>query len=377
MKTIFGRVYLYEKSYPALVQAVIDSAGYFLFRRSRRKPENIRKILVSRIDHVGDVFIASSILPHLKKAYPSAKIDMLAGEWSLFLLRSNPLIGDVLIYNSFKHNRAGGFLKKAAQGLTGFVKNVRRLRSVRYDLSIDLRAYPFNSIPLLYFGGGRYNVGFATGGNGFLLDRVIPYRKGTHEAAHLSDALESIGLRVHEDDLRPRFDLTEEAIRNAAGVLRGIGIEEGERFVLIHTGSGNPAKLWKEERWQELVRRIREEGIKIALYDDIYLGILDSARLPKMPVETFAAVASKASAFIGLDSFPAHLAASFGVPAAVIWCGIGDHRQWRPIGGKVSVIRRELKCSPCARTNGCETMECMDISVEDCMKALASTLSLK
>lgn len=377
MKTIFGRDYLYEKSYPALFQAVIDSAGYLLFRRSRRKPENIRKILVSRIDHVGDVFIASSILPHLKKAYPYAKIDMLAGEWSLFLLRSNPFIDDILLYNSFKHNRAKGFLKKAAAGLTGFVKNVRRLRRVRYDLSIDLRAYPFNSIPLLYLGGGRYNVGFATGGNGFLLDRIIPYRIGAHEAAHLCDALGSIGITVHEDDLRPRFVLPEEAGRSAAGVLHGAGIEEGERFVLIHTGSGNPAKLWKKERWRELVRRIREEGIKIALYDDIYLDILDSARLPRMPIETFAAVTSKASAFIGLDSFPAHLAASFGVPVAVIWCGIGDHRQWRPIGGKVSIIRRELDCSPCSRKNGCETMACMDISAGDCMKALASTFSPK
>lgn len=376
VKTIFGRSYLYEKYYPALVQALIDSAGYLLFRRGRTRPENIRRILVSRIDHVGDVFLASSVLPHLKNAYPAAKIDFMAGHWNLFLLRSNPHVNEVLAYNSFKHERNKGLIKRAAGGLTSFVKNVRRLRSVRYDLAIDLRAYPFNSVPLLYLGGARYNVGFATGGNGFLLDRVIPYRSGGHEAAHLSDALASLGIRVPEEELRPRFLLSEEACKNAAGVLDQIGIKEGERFVLIHTGSGNPAKLWKKERWLELIQMIGAKGIKIALYDDIYLD-MGSPMLPKMPIETFAAATSKAAAFVGLDSFPAHLAASFDAPTIVIWCGTGDYRRWRPLGEKVSVIRRELKCSPCSRKNGCETMECMDISASDCMKALASTLSPK
>jgi len=377
VKTIFGRRYLYEKSLPALFQAVIDSAGYLIFRRKRSRPENIRRILVSRIDHVGDVFMASSILPHLKKAYPDAKIDFMAGDWNLFLLRSNPLVDNVLVYNSFKHVRNKGLIKRAAGGLTGFVKNVRRLRSSGYDLAIDLRAYPFNSIPLLYLGGVRYSVGFATGGFGFLLDGVVPYRTGTHEASHLSDALASLGISVHEGGLRPRFVLSEEARKNAAGVLSGLGIEEGDRFVLIHTGSGNPAKLWKKEGWQELIRMIGKTGIKIALYDDVYPDIKGAPRLPEMPIETFAAVTSRAAAFVGLDSFPAHLAASFDVPTVVIWSGIGDHRQWRPAGEKVSVIRRDLKCSPCSRKNGCETMECMDISADECMKALASTLPLK
>ncbi|MBI5588698.1 MAG: glycosyltransferase family 9 protein [Deltaproteobacteria bacterium] len=362
-----GRNYLYQKPYLAVLQALIDAPGYLVFGSGKKFPAEVKKILVSRIDHLGDVFIASSILPHLKRAYPNASIHFMAGEWAWGYLRSNTFLDRVLIYNSFRLNRSGGLIKNAAKAFSGFVRNIWEMRKERYDLTIDLRAYPFNSIPLMFLGGGGYRVGFATGGFGFLLNRRVPYRSGVHEIEHLADILGSVGVNVSWTDLKPEFNLSKTSDKECTRILDGLGVAAGEPFVLIHTGSGNPSKLWKKEEWQKLVSSItRGCGVKVVAYDTVYNDLRDCIRLPSLiSLDLFAAAAKKASVFIGLDSLPAHLAASFSTPTVVVWCGINDSNQWRPIGEHVSVVKRAVDCSPCFRKNGCPSMDCMDISAGD------------
>lgn len=371
MKTAFGKTYLFKKPYLAMLQGAADTIGYLLFRRqSAKMPSEVKKVLVSRIDHFGDVFIASSILPHLKAAYPGARIDFLAGEWAWGYLRSNPFINRVLVYNAFRHNRNGGFFKKAFGAIEGFFRNVRDIRAEGYDLAIDLRAYPFNSIPVLYLGGVKYIAGFSTGGFGFLLNNVVHYRTGVHETAHINDALTALGTNVPLRQLRPSFTPPKTALKEASRVLEGLGIPEGEDYVLIHTGAGNPGKLWKKEEWQGVIDRIvTRHGVKVVAYDPVYGDLLGCTYLPALiSFELFAAVAKRASVFIGLDSMPAHLAASFNTPTVVVWCGINDSVQWRPVGESVSIIKKDVACSPCFLKNGCKSMDCMRISAEDCMR---------
>lgn len=370
MRKVLGRDYLFQKPYLAVLQAFIDAPGYLVFRYNGTPPAEIKKILVSRIDHLGDVFIASSIVPHLRKKYPNARIDFMAGDWALSFLRSNAGLDRILTYNSLKLNRSGGLLKNIFQALGGFVRNVREMRRERYDLCMDLRAYPCNSIPLMFLGKGRYRVGFATGGFGFLLHKKVPYRYGVHETAHLADALGSIGINVSERELKPEFNLTMTSEKECARILDGLGVAPGEPFALIHTGSGNPSKFWKKDEWQKLISIITTEyGVKAVIYDTVYKDLNDCIKLPSsISLDLFAAAAKKASLFIGLDSLPAHLAASFSTPTVVIWCGINDSNQWRPIGGSVRVIKRDMDCSPCFRKNGCPTMDCMSISAQDVAK---------
>lgn len=362
------------------MQWAIDSVGYALFRpfgARKKTPPAVKNILVSRIDHLGDVFLASSILPYMRKKYPGARIDFLAGEWAHGYLRTNSHIDRVLVYNSARLNRAQSFFKSLFFSVTGFIANVREMRSTRYDLAIDLRAYPFNSIPLLFFGGARYRVGFATGGFGFLLDKTVPYRSGVHELAHLRDVLGAIGINVDETELRPEFTPTKAAIKECTRVLEGLGIAQDEKFVLIHTGSGSPSKLWRKDAWQDVVKGIvRRYGIKVVMYDTLYGdSITGCIKLPPLiSFEMFAVVAKRASLLVGLDSLPAHLAASFGTPVVAVWCGINDHRQWSPVGSNVAIVRKDVDCSPCYRKSGCANMRCMDISADECIREITKFL---
>ena len=62
-----------------------------------------------------------------------------------------------------------------------------------------------------------------------------------------------------------------------------------------------------------------------------------------------AAVIEQSDLFVGADSGPAHLAAAVGTPAVVLFSGTNDPRQWQPWGTDVTVVRHEVRCSPCHR----------------------------
>lgn len=374
MKRAFGRNYLFEKSHWAFILGLFDSLGYMLMpSRGRQLPEDVRKILVSRIDHLGDVLIASSILPYLKKRWPLAEIHFLAGRWAEEFLRMDPHVKRIVIYNSPRLNRNGGFLARLFDASLSLFSAVRILKRERYDLAIDLRAYSFNSIPIMYIGGAGYIVGFSTGGWGFLLNRRVPYRTGVHEIVHIVDVLKELGIDADEDGIKPRCRSTEAGLFEAGRLLEDLGVDPDGGFVLLHTGSGNPRKLWTPDRWQRVVDWLKvHHDAEVVLYDSVYGdGLKGCRRLPvRLSLESFMGVVERSSLFVGLDSFPAHLAASLGKPAVVVWCGINDPVQWRPIGSIVRIVKRDVECAPCRNERGCSTMECMDIDVEGVLNAI-------
>ncbi len=363
MKKAFGKDYLFEKPHWAYATAIIDSLGGLLFKRSPLPLKgDVKKILLSRIDHLGDVFIASSITRPLKEAFPGAQIHFLAGPWAEDLLKYNPHIDKTIIYSSFRHNRSGGLFKRLFHALVTFFSALVELRRERYDIAIDLRAYFFNSLPLIALCGARCIAGFPTGGFGFLLHYKIPYRTGVHETDHIKDILKEFGIEA--DEISPALEPSQSDVKEAERVLNELGFIRGEGFALLHTGSGNPKKLWKRERWQELIDGIRRTtGLRVLLYDEVYDAPFRNATVLKtrQSIGTFAAIASRAAVFIGLDSFPAHLAAAAGRPVVVLWCGMNDPVQWRPLGRNVRIVKKELDCSPCGNINGCPDMECMDL----------------
>jgi len=379
MRRVFGRDYLYEKHFMALAQGLVDSIGYLIRRPGKKRLDRagVRRILISRIDHLGDVFIASSVLPYLKEAFPAARIDFLAGEWTHVYLKTNPFVDRVIPYNAFRHNRTSGFFKRVVDAALGYMRALGELRRARYDLCINLRTYPFNASTLLYFGGlggCRYNVGFATGGYGFLLDRVIPYREGVDELSHMAAALEAVGINTA--GLRPRFEPSEDASRRAGALLKVLGIGEGERFAVFHTGAGTPVKRWRREAWTELGAMLRAGyGLKTLVTDPVYGGINSCIALPALvSFDEYAAVLKRAALFVGLDSFPAHLAASMDTPVMVVWCGVNDVVRWQPAGGRVAVVRRDIACAPCFKKAGCAAMACMRIDAGECLEAAAAFL---
>jgi heptosyltransferase-2 len=94
--------------------------------------------------------------------------------------------------------------------------------------------------------------------------------------------------------------------------------------VLVHTGAGQPVRVWPLERYQRLVGRLRQEGRRVQVACDLdqrewWRQAGEPNVAAPRSVAELAALVDRAGAFIGNDSGPGHLAALSGVPTFTIF----------------------------------------------------------
>jgi heptosyltransferase-2 len=99
---------------------------------------------------------------------------------------------------------------------------------------------------------------------------------------------------------------------------------QGRKTVLIHSGAGQPVRVWPLERYQQLAARLRRKGIPALIACDLdqrawWLRAGEAAVATSSTVTELLALIDQAGAFIGNDSGPGHLAAFCGVPTFTIF----------------------------------------------------------
>jgi heptosyltransferase-3 len=119
--------------------------------------------------------------------------------------------------------------------------------------------------------------------------------------------------------------------------------------VVLHPGSGSPGKCWPVERFIELTKNVAGDGRRVRFL----LGEVEQERWPQAEVDALAAAGEVrqpatlleladsligASAFVGNDSGPGHLAGVMGLPTLCLF-GPTDPRRWRPLGPRVRTLR--------------------------------------
>ena len=87
-----------------------------------------------------------------------------------------------------------------------------------------------------------------------------------------------------------------------------------------------------------------------------------------------AALVSRCTVYLGNDSGMSHLAAALGVRTVAIF-GPSDVRQWAPRGDKVTIVRRNIACSPCSEPmmKSCLHRACLrELLSRDVIRVLAA-----
>jgi hypothetical protein len=123
--------------------------------------------------------------------------------------------------------------------------------------------------------------------------------------------------------------------------------------VLVHPGAGSPVKRWPLEKYVDLVHRLNAERSGNAKF---VVGSDDFESMSRKQIETLRSAGAlllakdgielldtlrSASAFIGNDSGPGHLAGLCGLPSVILFGGSSRERLWKPIGPRVHVIRHD------------------------------------
>jgi ADP-heptose:LPS heptosyltransferase len=146
--------------------------------------------------------------------------------------------------------------------------------------------------------------------------------------------------------------------------------------IILHPGSGSEKKNPPLEFYKELYLKLEREGEKpifvLGEAEEKLKGKLERFEIYEVKdILQVARTLKGAKAFIGNDSGFSHLAGYLGVPTIVIF-GPTNPKVWKPIGKKVKVLYKGLKCSPCFPRECSNSVykECLHFSVEDVLEAV-------
>jgi ADP-heptose:LPS heptosyltransferase len=155
-----------------------------------------------------------------------------------------------------------------------------------------------------------------------------------------------------------------------------------ERPVLaIGPGSGAREKNWPEEYYLAAARWWRERtgGDVIVLVGPVEeeRGGIDQLSAHSvvacgLELSQLAALLSRCVLYLGNDSGVSHLAAAVGVRTVTLF-GPSDEREWAPRGRKVTVLRRDIECSPCSTDalKSCPHRACLvDLTAQEVIEHL-------
>lgn len=344
--------YYLFKAWPKRAAAFLfDAAGSLFFlplrrRRARFKPEAIRKVLLVRLDHLGDVIMTLPAAVRVRELFPQAELHWLIPlAYEKLLMRFAEQYQIRLIpfeFHWFARERIVPEIRRETRQILSL------LRKEKYQLGIDFRG-DLRNILLLWRAGIPFRAGYGATGGGFLLTHCPKHNRNEHPSALSRRLLESLGNScelkpvpiVRSPQKMPGLD----ALRNS-----------GKKIVAIHPGAAHAHKRWAADRFNSLIERILQEDLaRVVLIGDarerreIRLsaaenmrdqGVLDERG--QVPMHELPDLLSAVDLFIGNDSGPAHIAAAQGVPVISLFSTVHNPEAWKPWTDQLTLIAKPL-----------------------------------
>lgn len=320
-----------------------------------------RNILIVRTDRIGDVVLSLPLARIIKQHYPKAKVTFLVRAYTKALVENNYFIDEVII------------LKEESTKIL-IAENIKQLKKKNFDTAIIV--YPTLKIALITFLSGiKYRVGSGYRLYSFLFNKkVYEHRKDAvkHELEYNLSLLSQLGINHIGGTNNVSFDLdvNKSSLNKVESLLGSLGINNKEKFVIIHPGSGGSAVDLPVEKFIELVKMLSDKKIKIVLTgsenekeicNQLVLNELIFNLAGELNLEELIALISKCSLLITNSTGPIHIAAAldkytFGFYPKVKVCSA---KRWGPYTEKKFIYEPEIECNNCS-VEQCAELNCMN-----------------
>jgi len=331
--------YNYKRWEKRALAYAVDLIGYTVMAIGRslfpeKHLETVNRILVIRLDQMGDIVMTCPAILALKEKYPAAEIDCLIGEENLGLFENEKAIQNLIGFKSHWFSPFADWKSTCRES----VSICDRIRKRKYDLGIDFRG-DVRNILLMTLAGIPHRLGYGRTGLGFFLSRQEKYSLKDHQVDLNFNLIEHLGVvrKTHVSAL-PTSQERQNAFRKK--FQNELGLKEGVR-IIVHPAAGYPSKQWGALKFWELIRKIINEKLGeviligterdqencpvFELADGKFVDLRGKTELADLPV-----LFNESDYYIGNDSGPAHLAAAQGLECLLIVSGTSDPQIWKP-----------------------------------------------
>lgn len=336
-----------------------------------------RRILVVRLDFIGDWVLMLPFLANLRASAPGAEITAVVLTRVYDLARACRFVDRVVAVDPVEAGPVAFFGRDEAD-VADFVADYT---GGVFDLALVPRwDTDFNGALRIANGSGaRQVIGFSEGctpqravenrGDDRFYDAVLLDRGNAHEVEHKLGLLEAIGGRVSERSLRLDLDAADRAAadRFVTDAISGDG-----RFLAVAPFAIGRKGLPPDVTADVTARLARELDLPVVVigspvHGEEAAGFAAMLRRSAvsaigLPLGVSAALIGRATALVGMDSGPAHIAAALGTPVSVVFAhpesGAADHvgspERFRPWGdpARIQIVQPATPLAPCVE--GCE-----------------------
>jgi heptosyltransferase-2 len=306
----------------------------------KAQSQDFRRILIVHTAFVGDVILMTPLIRAAKQVFPGAQIDALVIPETAGLLKNNPHIRTIQIFDKRKNK------------FKSFFETVFQLRKEKYDAAF-LPHSSFTTIALVTFSGIKWRIGFDRNISRYWLTKRVPFRNGIHR---IDKNLDLIRLFSNSP-----FDLQTELVSGTI-VRERVGqllrdLNNGRKLIAVAPGSVWNTKRWPEEHYVQLVRLLSERGFGILL-----IGSKEERPLCEriQPRENFinlagetsflesAAVLEKCELLVCNDSGAMHIANAVKTDVVAFFGPTVRAIGYFPYREEDIVLETNLECRPCS-----------------------------
>ncbi len=306
-----------------------------------------KKILVIKLSALGDVILSTPSFRAIRKRYPQARIVALVERAAYPALKACAYVDDVLSFEKFDK-----------KDVASIVRLGRLLSREQFDVCVDLQNNRLSHL-LSYLSGAHTRVGYANRRLDLFLNRPVKdLRPVVGPVEHQFQLLENLG--IEHPDTRPELS-ADPVDEDAVGkFLRENWLGENQTLVGINPGS---SPLWKTKQWPqeyfvELCDALSRENVRVVITgtkDDLPAAEAIARQTRTRPIVAagrttigeLIALVRRCRVFVTSDSAPMHIATAVGTPVVALFGPTDPRRHVAPGRAPISVLNKEVKCSPC------------------------------
>jgi ADP-heptose:LPS heptosyltransferase len=356
----------------------------------------IERVLVVRLDAIGDVVISISFLRELRQNLPQAWITLIVQPSVINLVELCPYVNEILPYN-----KTYGSFSKLRNRLREIEFARKHLWSKYFDIAIiprwDVDDYYASFVT--YFSAAALRVTYSEKVSqdkqkfnqdyDYLFTNLIPDRELKHEVERNLDVIKFLGGTIEHDCLECWTSPEDKAF--ATNILSFNGIDDNNGLIVFAPGASSSKRMWPISNFIELGLWLKQEyGLPIlaiggpgeenlGLELENYLGNSVINVIGKTTLRQTLALLQSSRLVVSNDSSPMHLASACGVAVVEISChphsGLPGHynspKRFAPWGVPNIVLQPEAFSVSCHE--GCISTEphcILGVTVDEVKKAV-------
>jgi heptosyltransferase-2 len=333
----------------------------------------IFKILIIKLDAIGDVLRTTSILPPLKTCYPDSHITWCTRKNAGDIFLNNNLVDDVILIEE------DAFF---------------RLKAEKFDVVINLDTSKISSAVAASANTNK-NIGFALNKTGnvdsysdaahkWLLMSAFDDVKKENKKSYQRLMYDIIGV---DSDIRPPFIYLYESIcKQKYEELKYLGLESEKITIGLNIGVGSkwPNKAWPIVNWKILIEQLKNKNYNLLLLGGKYEKITMEQLSEYYPflinsggdntIHQFSAIVNLCSVVVTADTFALHVATALGKKIVAMF-GPTSVSEVELYGKGIKLYSVE-ECKCYYKKKCSENISCMQkISAEEVYSALVKLIA--